>query len=190
MQQPDNYARLLAAHAEMSAGRYGAARAALEQLVSVGEHQALLYLGWMHERGLGSPVDEARAAACYQTVCDTGDQWGCYHAAYLKFRRRDIAGALELYVRAAEAGHPSAAYWASAIYDGEGGYACDPERATYYLVKAAECGHVFARRDLAKQRMRQPGRIRCRAFAALQYSWEVLKGFPIIAKDADDPRVR
>ncbi len=70
-------------------------------------------------------------------------QWGCYHAASLKFRRRDIAGALELYVRAAEAGHPSAAYWASAIYDGEGDYARDPERATYYLVKAAECGHVF-----------------------------------------------
>jgi len=190
MQQSDHHGRLLAAHADMTAGRYDAARAALEQLVSQGEQQALLYLGWMHERGLGGPVDEVQAAACYRSLCDRGDPVACYHAASLKFRRSDIGGALDLYVRAADAGHPSAAYWASAIYSGGRGHARDPVRATRYLAKAAEHGHAFARRDLAKQRMHESGPIHSRILAAFQYSCAVLKGFTIIAKDADDPRVR
>ena len=186
----DSHARLLAAHADMAAGRYESARVAFEDLASRGEMQALLYLGWMHERGLGGKVDESRAASYYQALCDTGDPVGCYHAASLKFRRRDVSGALELYSRAAVAGHPSAAYWASAILSGEGGYSRDPERATYFLTKAASLGHVFACRDLAKQRLQVAGSVRGKALALLEYCWAVLKGFSILAKNMDDPRVR
>lgn len=188
--QLDNHARVLAAYGDMTAGRYDIARRKLEELASSGEHKALLYLGWMHEQGLGAPADEQRAAACYQALCDSGDAVGCYYSASLKFRRGNIAEALELYVRAADAGHPSAAYWASVIYSGEGGHAADEERALYYLARAAEHGHAFARRDLARQRMRQPGPIHSRALAALQYLGALFKGLVVVVKDADDPRVR
>ena len=137
MEQPDNQSRLRAAHADMTAGRYGEARAAFEQLESEGEQQALLYLGWMHEQGLGGPVDAAQALACYRTLCGTGDSVACYHAASLEFRHGNSAQALDLFLRAADAGHPSAAYWAAALYGGEGGHARDPERETHYLHQAA-----------------------------------------------------
>lgn len=190
MQQPDNQSRLRAAHTDMTAGRYDDARAAFVQLVTEGEQQALLYLGWMHERGLGVPADAVQARACYRSLCDAGDPAACYYAASLEFRHGNSGQALGLFLSAADAGHPSAAYWAAALYGGEGGHARDPERETHYLEKAAQLGHAFARRDLVKRRLRGPGSVRSKVLAALQYGWTLFSGITKIARDADDPRVR
>jgi TPR repeat protein len=190
MQHSDNYNRLLGAYDDMSAGRYDVAHEKFEQLASVGEEKALLYLGWMYEQGLGCSVDEKQADVYYKKLCDMGDDSACYHSASLKFRHNDIPGALALFERAAESGHPSAAYWASAIYSGEGGYIQDSERATYYLEIAANLGHAFAKRDIAKKRVHEADQVYSKVIAVFQYLWCLLKGIAVIGKDADDLRVR
>ena len=190
MHQYTDHKRLMAAYADMNAGRYDAARAALESLVSEGEMRALLYLGWIYERGLGNAVDEQKAANCYRALCARNDPDACYHAASLMFRRGDTLGALELHVQAADMGHPSAAYWASAILDGEGGLQPDPQRSARYLKLAADCGHMFARRDLAKQQFRAGRGLWEKVLALVKYLSAVLRGFALLAKNTDDPRVR
>jgi TPR repeat protein len=190
MHQYTDHKRLMAAYADMSAGRFDAARATLASLVSEGETRALLYLGWMHERGLGNAVDEQKAADCYSTLCAQNDPDACYYAASLMFRRGDIPGALESYVRAADMGHPSAAYWASAIFDGDGGLQPDPQQSAKYLKLAAESGHMFARRDLAKQQVRTGRGLWDKILASVKYMSALLRGLALLAKNADDPRVR
>jgi TPR repeat protein len=190
MHEYTDHKRLMAAYADMNAGRYDAARAALESLVSEGETRAILYLGWMYERGLGIAVDEQKAADCYRSLCARNDPDACYYAASLMFRRGNTPGALESYVRAADMGHPSAAYWASAILGGEGGLPPDPHQSAKYLKLAAGRGHMFARRDLAKQQVHAGRGLWNKVLASVKYLSAVLHGFALIAKNADDPRVR
>ena len=107
-----------------------------------------------------------------------------------KFRRSDSTGALKLYLRASDMDHPSAAYWAAAIYEGEGGYLPEPVRARAQLALAASRGHAFALRDLAKQELRDNTTPWGKGVAAVRYVMAVLRGFVLLARDADDPRVR
>lgn len=187
---PDNHARLQSAYADMSAGRYAEAREALERLVQEGERRASLYLGWMYEQGLGVPVNENQAATHYELLAHANDPEGSYYAASLKLKRGDAAGALAGFVLAAAAGNPSAAYWASAIYSGEKGFPVDVTKATAYLTKAASLGHVFAQRDLAKQRVRESKSMLAKAEAMLSYIGAKLKGLAMIVRNTHDPRVR
>jgi TPR repeat protein len=190
MTAPDNHARLLKAYADMNAGRYAEAKAALERLLKDGERQASLYLGWMYEQGLGVPVNEDQAANHYETLSREKDPDGSYYAASLRLKRGDAAGALAGFLLAAEAGNPSAAYWASAIYSGQKGFPVDAAKATAYLTKAASLGHVFAQRDLAKQRLRESKGMPAKAGAMLSYVGAKLRGLAMITKGTHDPRVR
>jgi TPR repeat protein len=190
MTAPDNHARLLNAYADMNAGRYAEAKEALERLLKDGERRAALYLGWMYERGLGVPVNENHAANHFEMLARENDPEGSYYAASLRLKRGDAAGALAGFVLAAEAGNASAAYWASAIYGGEKGFPVDAAKAAAYLTKAASLGHVFAQRDLAKQRLRESKSMPAKTEAMLSYIGAKLKGLAMIAKNTHDPRVR
>jgi uncharacterized protein len=139
------------AYEDMDAGKYAEAKKMLEHLLNEDELKAALHLGWMYFEGLGVPADIDKASYYYELVAQTGDADGHYHAAHLKRLRKDISGALAGFEYAAERGNPSAAYWASAIYQGDYDFIPDPEKARMYLGKAAELGHMFAKLDLAKQ---------------------------------------
>jgi TPR repeat protein len=188
--ESDSHKRFLGAYEQMNAGRYIEARAAFEQLLSEGEQRALIYLGWMDEQGLGGTADELRAAARYKVFSDQGDPVACYYLASLKLKQADVQGALPLFLLAANAGHPSAAYWASAIYDGEYGEGADCIKAATYLARAAELGHIFAQRDLAAKRMRESSSFISRAKGAIDYVGAKLRGLVLIIRDANDPRIR
>lgn len=182
--------RLTAAYDDMTAGRYAAAHAAFAALAAGGELLGHTYLGWMYERGLGVAVDENRARDLYRLACDGGEPIACYYGASLKYRRGDAAGALEMFVRAADVGHASAAYWAYVICRGGRGFPADPVRASEYLRLAASRGHVFAQRDWAKLQIRAQSSLLAKASALLQYARALVKGVAIAMRNADDSRVR
>lgn len=190
MNPNENHSRLLTAHGDLIAGRYDAARSVFEELATIGDAQALLYLGSMYERGLGVPVDDAIAADFYKRSCDSGNLTSCFFLGMLKYRSRDIEGALRWYRIAAEAGHPAAAYWIAQIYGDPSNLFTDQAEALRYLKMADRGGHAFAARDLAKKRMRTSGSIISKLFACAHYIKAIVKGMFIIAKDTDDPRVQ
>ncbi|RSZ59339.1 sel1 repeat family protein [Massilia atriviolacea] len=190
MKQDEKNSRLLKAHADLLAGRYDAARAVFEELGALGDDRALLYLGSMHERGLGGPVDEVRAAALFKKSCDGGNSTSCFFLGMLQYRNRDLAAALESYCLAAAAGHPAAAYWIAQIYGDTSHAIADNVEEMRYLEIADRGGHAFAARDLAKKRMHASGSIMSKLLARAQYINAIIKGIMIIARDADDPRVQ
>lgn len=190
MTAPNNHARILKAYADMNAGKYTEAKAALERLLKEGDQQASLYLGWIYEQGLGVPVNEDQAARHYEMLAREKDPDGSYYAASLKLKHGDAVGALTGFLLAAEAGNPSAAYWASAIYSGEKGFPADADKAAMYLAKAASLGHVFAQRDLARQRLGESKSMPTKAGALLSYIGAKIRGMALIAKNTHDLRVR
>jgi len=186
----ENYDRLLAAYENLEAGRYDAARAEFEALGALGEHQALLYLGSMYERGLGVEIDQAAAAAFYGTSCAAGNTKSCFFLGLLKFRNGDFEGALGPYRIAADAGHPAAAYWIAQIYGDIKNPRFDKNQKIHYLKIASKRGHVFATRDLAKINILESKSLFSKLVAFSSYLKSILKGFFIILRDADDPRVQ
>lgn len=190
MTEADRHARLAGAHAAMSRGDHTNARQAFEQLVSEGDKQALLYLAWMDERGMGAPADVERAGARYAELAKAGDPLGAYYLASLKLRAGDAATALELFKVSAEAGNSSGAYWVSAIYGGEGHFPKNTELEERYLLRAAELGHVFAQRDIARRMIGRASNPFQKAVRNFLYQIAKLRGFALIALNANDFRVR
>ena len=190
MNNGDSHSRLAKSYAQMNAGKYNEARVSFERLANEGERQAIFYLAWMDEKGFGDAIDEARAAERYRYLCEAGDQLAFYYFAAMKLRQGDAAGALALFMRAADSGNPSGAYWASAIHSGHGGYPLNAEMARKYLIRAAELGHVFAQRDLARGRMQAPTGIGARLTGTIEYVFAKVKGFAMIVRYVSDFRVR
>lgn len=190
MTHPEHFARLQAACADLGVGKYERASRELEELARLGESQALLQIGWMHEQGLGRRQNAEEALRCYEALAEMGNRDASYYVASLRFRQGDAVGALPHFLRAAEAGNPSAAYWAAAIYGGEKGFPVDAAKEALLLDRAAELGHLFAQRDLARRRMSRANGVRekLRAFA----DWMRIKGRGLrqIVLDVEDLRVR
>jgi TPR repeat protein len=66
-------------------------------------------LGLMHERGVATPPDPARAAALYRLACDGGNAFGCNNLAEALLAGRGVDAspgrATELLARACQGGH-------------------------------------------------------------------------------------
>lgn len=190
MSTTQNHSLLMNAYADMNAGRYEKARQTFSQLADAGEHQALVYLGWMDEQGLGGLPNEQQAELRYKSSAESGDCIASYYYGCLKLKQGALDEALVLFSSAAENGHPSAAYWVSALYGGEKGYPKNREMEIIYLEKAASLGHVYARRDIARNRIRESNYFIERLWNRLRYFSEKLKGIYLTAKNHQDPRVR
>jgi len=190
MHDTQNHDRLMSAYADMNAGRYEKARQTFNQLADAGEQQALVYLGWMDEQGFGGSANEQQAELRYKRLADSGDHVASYYYGALKLRQGSLSEALVAFVGAAEGGHPSAAYWASALYGGENGFPRNREKEIFYLKQAASFGHVYARRDLAKMQVTEAKSLGAKVKSLCVYFFEKMKGVYLISRNQHDPRVR
>ena len=182
--------RLSQAYADMQGGREEKAREAFERLAREGDLQAEFYLAWMDENGWAGPKDETCAAERYRVLADNGNDLASYHLASLRFRQGDAERALPYFLRASNSGNASATYWASAIYGGAGGFPANLELEHSYLVRASKLGHMFARRDLARQRMQNAKGLSQWILAAFAYWYVKAAGMVFVARNVNDLRVR
>lgn len=89
----------------------------------------------------------------------------------------------------ADAGNPSAAYWLYALSS----ELEDPEAqaiAERSLVRAADLGHVYARRDLARRRMKVSRDFGSKLGALIDYWRAGASAIALMIKDVNDRRVR
>jgi TPR repeat protein len=73
----------------------------LEAASGKGAARAMVWLGWMRERGLGAPVDVERANELFEMAAERGEFLGCVFLARLLVARGDGGGALRWYREAA-----------------------------------------------------------------------------------------
>ena len=126
----------------------------LTLLVDAGLARANVYLGWMHQAGLGTRVDLVLAEKFYRAGASANEVVAKYYLASLLRINGDLVGALKWYESASENGHPSAPYWAYLLHSDRESPTFDQGKAMFYLEIAAARGHYFAQRDLARERLR------------------------------------
>jgi len=167
-------------------GRFDEAAALMRQVVDGGLARGHVHLGWMHQMGLGTPIDLSLAEKHYSTAAQVGDVQAEYYLASLLRSRGDSEGALHWYETASEHGHASAAYWAYVLHSDRGADASQ-KRARHYLEAAAERGHYFAQRDLARDGLRSTKSplLMCKYLVA--YVSAVARGTVAALRNAEQP---
>jgi len=166
--------------------KYIEARRDYEIAVRDGFTEASVQLGWLWEEGLGGARDTERAKYFYQQAIDKGEVvLGSYYLASLLMKQEGSQRAADLFRAAANGGHASAAYWLYIIESERG------EASVWRSLEvAAALGHEFARRDLARQRMRNATSL-LNWFGGLgSYFMAKVRGLLIILSNPNDPRVR
>jgi TPR repeat protein len=130
--------------------RYGEARTILEQLADANDPRAHLYLGMMHEQGLGLPSKDVReAVARYRRAAELGHSWAqmklgrALSTGELGLRRNDDE-ALRWLRSAAEGGEPYAAMFIGYSYETGRGVPVDTAEALRWYRRAADGGDQWA----------------------------------------------
>jgi TPR repeat protein len=185
----DKSDELIKAYNAFEAGRYGLARELFERIVQQ-ENRVHLYLGWMYDQGLGVTENSKQAEHHYRCLSEGNDVDGKYYLASLLQKKGDLASAVALYEEAADLNQVSAAYWAYALRNGDSASLVDRDKADFYLRKAAKLGHLFAKRDLAIQEMRNCKGVSKRVISRIRCFLLKIKGLFLIMKNRQDMRVR
>lgn len=155
-----------------------------------GDRRVILYLGYLYSRGLGTKKDLDIADKLFRELEKSGDVLGIYYLASLLLENGDVEAAKTRFEVAANLKHASAAYWAYELNSGYRGALINCAKADDFLALAAELGHIYAKRDLAKRAMldAQGGINWLRAF--LHYCWIKYTGLCHIILHPNDQRGR
>jgi TPR repeat protein len=174
----------------LTKNEYPAARAAFERALSEGGgDEALIHLGWLLEQGLGGQADVSRAKSLYRQALEKEPGLAAYHLGLLLMKEGHREEGSELLDRAAQLGNPSAAYWLYAFSSD----AADPQSAALAeksLLRAAELGHIYARRDIERRRIRTSRGLAGKLSALLAYWKTKVVGIALTIRNVNDWRVR
>jgi TPR repeat protein len=137
-----------------------------EPLVARGSTYAMVQLGRIYERGAQGAPDLNKAMSLWEEAARLGSVYAKYTMARSLRRTGGEARARALFLEGAEQGDKRCTYWAGRmLVRGQGG---EPERAAgvALLTRAADNGHIFARRELLRLELRDErsvlGRLRVR----------------------------
>lgn len=138
--------------------KYESAFALANAQVLRGDESAVMYLGWMRERGAGCPRDENLAEKYYRQAAEAGSATAQFYLGRLLLRLSGDTEARNWFVKAAEQRYSPALYRLALLTrrDSKG----RTEEADNYLQQAASLGHYFARRDVLRQLIKSSSGLR------------------------------
>lgn len=139
--------RTVRAHFEK--GQYAEALEKCRALAESGSPQAQVFLGWMYEVGRGVKGDVEQARRWYEQAADGGSARGQFYLGRLSLRERNYQEAIAWLERAASQDYMPALFRLACLYEVGRAVQRDGERAHQYLGRAADLGHVVARRQIA-----------------------------------------
>lgn len=168
-------------------GDYVLARSIFERLSL---DDAKIQLAYMYQMGLGGSVDFEKSEEIYLDLMGKGRVDIAYDLAALYLRVDNTKNALHYFEVSSSTGNPSASYWVSQLYSGYKGSVENEVFYLKYLAKAAEEGHLFAKRDLARLKYKSAKSF----FDFVKYRFEHIKTKLIcgltVLRDLNDLRVR
>ena len=135
------------AYAALRARKFDVALKRFSELAASGSPDAWISLGWMHQHAAGVPRNFREAEDCYTKAIALGHIPANFHLARLLVRKRAYKDAFAYFSVAADKGHIPSTYWLGILYLKGEGIDKDVSKAEVYLKRAAESGHLFARRD-------------------------------------------
>jgi TPR repeat protein len=136
---------------------YVAAIARLRTIAEKGSRLASVYLGWLHEEGLGARQDLLCARKWYERAATRGSSIAQFQLAQVCRKQGLLEEAVKWLSAAASADYLPAIYWLGTMYERGEGCTKDQKKAEAYFEKAYERGHIFAKRDLARRSLTRNG---------------------------------
>ena len=167
---------------------YERARTLLQGLSN--DKEAQLWLAYLYQEGLGGTADLDKARETYQPLADADEPQGLYYLASLFLNTRQLTEAMRYFEKSAKLRHVSGAYWAAALHDGYSGYPKDPQKHLFFLGQAANLGHIFALRDMARLDMRNARNVAAWGKAFIRYFNAKSRGLFFAVRDPQDLRLR
>lgn len=175
---------------ELDRAEYATAREKFERAIAEGHTgDFLVNFGWLLEQGLGGEKDIARAMTLYREALAVAPEGhATFYLGLALMNHGDRRQGATLLQKEADAGNPSAAYWLYALSSD----ADDLESkalAEKSLLRAAELGHAYAVRDLARRRVNSSTGLN--KLGALLDCWKAkARAAALTIRDVNDRRVR
>jgi len=145
------FARCRRAAALFKAGNVDEGLPDIVRLADDGYAPAQTLLGWAYEVGRGVPLDAEAAMGVYRAAAESGYRVGQYYFGVFLYRRGDAAGGVEWIRRAAEQNYAPALYRLGRLYGAGTVAPKDETKEEKYMLRAAELGHPFAQRWIARR---------------------------------------
>lgn len=161
----------------------------LLRLAEAGSAHAQLHLGWMYHFGKGVQRDVNEAKRWYHRAVRSNLPRAEFYLASTYWNERDFQQALEWLKRSASHGFAPATYHLGRMYRHGVGVQADLQKALEYVEEAARQGHLFARRDIAREMLkgrRGIARIPLGAFSLVGLTWTFCR---VGLKNEDDDRL-
>ncbi|MGL4231272.1 MAG: tetratricopeptide repeat protein [Casimicrobium sp.] len=136
------------AYAAMDAGRYEEALRTLTTAREQGDLRSCFYLGWLHEEGLGTTLDLAKARNYYEQALNSGEYEVCSRLAKL-IEEEDRALAISILRKGVAAGDRQSVLSLGYLLSEKEHATFSPVEASALLRDSADQGNVLAYRRLA-----------------------------------------
>lgn len=171
----------------MARNEYSTARSAFERALNEeGANEVAIHLGRLLEQGLGGDKDIPGAMRLYRLALESESvSLAAYHLGLLLMKCGHQREAARLLQTSADSSNPSAAYWLY-VFCSESNDVESLAISDQHLSRAAELGHAYALRDIARNRMRTSKNFSGRLIAWLA-DWKAkLVGIVLTIRNADD----
>jgi TPR repeat protein len=115
---------------------------------ALGDHDAVLAMGWFYNHGIGVEKDDDEAFRWYRESARHGEARAMFSLGAIAFERAEFEEALPWFRRAAEAEHSHSLYWLGKMYWRGAGVLKDRKAAMQLFQRAAAAKIPAARRFL------------------------------------------
>jgi hypothetical protein len=139
-----------------SLGRYGLVKSdkkaakIYRRAVELGNVNAMLHLGEMHQYGNGLKLDEKKAMKLFRTAADRGDAVAQNKVGLLLHYEQRFEESFRYYALSADQGYTTGEFNLGCCYHDGIGTEVDLSKARYWFERAAAKGHEAAIRELAR----------------------------------------
>ncbi len=117
-----------------------------EEAAALGDHDAILAMGWFYNHGVGVDVDDEESRRWYRKAARHGDARAMFSLGAIAFEHDELEPAFRWLSRAVEAGHVGAHYWLGKLYWRGDGVRRDRREALRLFELAAEKKLAVAQR--------------------------------------------
>jgi TPR repeat protein len=138
----------------LTQGRFTEAYDLARELATAGLSSAQMTLGWMYQLGKGVERDFDQAKFWYRSALQSQSPRAEFYLGTVYWNESAFADAVSWFQRAASGGFTPAMYQLARMYRHGVGVPRDPTLAAKYVAEAARGGHIFARRDLARDMLK------------------------------------
>ena len=161
-----------------------------ERLAEDGDAYALVMLGSLYARGIGTPVDLAKAEELLERAARLGEPEARFQMAHVWHDRGDMQRYFLVIEEAARDDLLVARFYLGCCYAYGRGVAKDPVKALEIMRDAAERGHIRAKMYLARQLLLRPWNPLGFAYGLVKLLLASIEGLTMSLIDPYDERVR